>query len=46
VVAAGILEGLASNEEEIFPDPNAKAMSRTSWSDLKAFERVFAGTGS
>jgi NAD(P)-dependent dehydrogenase (short-subunit alcohol dehydrogenase family) len=42
-VAAGILDGLAADAEDIFPDPNAQAMSQTWWSDPKAFERVFAG---
>jgi NAD(P)-dependent dehydrogenase (short-subunit alcohol dehydrogenase family) len=42
-VAAGILEGLAADEEDIFPDPNARAMSQTWWSDPKAFERAFSG---
>jgi NAD(P)-dependent dehydrogenase (short-subunit alcohol dehydrogenase family) len=43
-VAAGILNGLAADHEDIFPDPNAQAMSRTWWSDPKSFERAFAGT--
>lgn len=43
VVAAGILDGLAAGREDIFPDANAEAMSRTWWSDPKAFERAFAG---
>ena len=41
-VAAGILDGLAADEEDIFPDPTAQAMSATWWSDPKAFERAFA----
>ena len=41
-VAAGILDGLALDREDIFPDPNAQAMSATWWSDPKAFERAFA----
>jgi NAD(P)-dependent dehydrogenase (short-subunit alcohol dehydrogenase family) len=41
-VAAGILAGLASDQEDIFPDPNAEAMSQVWWSDPKAFERAFA----
>jgi NAD(P)-dependent dehydrogenase (short-subunit alcohol dehydrogenase family) len=42
VVAAGILDGLAAGAEDIFPDPNAIAMSETWRSDPKAFERAFA----
>ena len=42
-VAAGILEGLAEDHEDIFPDPNAQAMSHTWWSDPKSFERAFSG---
>ena len=41
-VAAGILDGLAADEEDIFPDPTAQAMAPTWWSDPKAFERAFA----
>lgn len=41
-VAAGILDGLERDLEDIFPDPNAQAMSETWWSDPKAFERAFA----
>jgi NAD(P)-dependent dehydrogenase (short-subunit alcohol dehydrogenase family) len=41
-VAAGVLDGLAADQEDIFPDPNAVAMSQTWWSDPKAFERAFA----
>jgi NAD(P)-dependent dehydrogenase (short-subunit alcohol dehydrogenase family) len=42
-VAAGILDGLAADQEDIFPDPNSHAMSQTWWSDPKAFERAFSG---
>jgi NAD(P)-dependent dehydrogenase (short-subunit alcohol dehydrogenase family) len=42
-VAAGILDGLADDAEDIFPDPNAQAMSQTWWRNPKAFERAFAG---
>src|SRR4051794_31377967 len=42
-VAEGILDGLAGDQEDIFPDPNAAAMSATWWSDPKAFERAFSG---
>jgi NAD(P)-dependent dehydrogenase (short-subunit alcohol dehydrogenase family) len=42
-VAAGLLDGLAADQEDIFPDPNAQAMAPTWWSDPKAFERVFSG---
>jgi NAD(P)-dependent dehydrogenase (short-subunit alcohol dehydrogenase family) len=43
VVAAGVLDGLAADQEDIFPDPNAQAMAATWWSSPKSFERVFAG---
>jgi NAD(P)-dependent dehydrogenase (short-subunit alcohol dehydrogenase family) len=43
VVAAGVLDGLAAGEEDIFPDPNARALAATWWRDPKAFERAFAG---
>lgn len=42
-VAAGLLDGLAADREDIFPDPNAQAMSETWWTDPKAFERAFSG---
>jgi hypothetical protein len=42
-VAAGVLDGLALDQEDIFPDPNAQAMSAIWWSDPKAFERAFSG---
>ncbi len=42
-VAAGLLDGLVADEEDIFPDPNAQAMAPTWWSDPKAFERAFSG---
>jgi NAD(P)-dependent dehydrogenase (short-subunit alcohol dehydrogenase family) len=42
-VAAGILDGLGADQEDIFPDPNAQAMSQTWWSDPKSFERAFSG---
>ena len=42
-VAAGILEGLEADQEDIFPDPNARALSETWWSDPKGFERAFSG---
>lgn len=42
-VAAGILNGLADDREDIFPDPNSQAMSQIWWSDPKAFERAFSG---
>jgi NAD(P)-dependent dehydrogenase (short-subunit alcohol dehydrogenase family) len=40
-VAEGLLDGLAEDREDIFPDPNAQAMSQMWWSDPKAFERAF-----
>jgi NAD(P)-dependent dehydrogenase (short-subunit alcohol dehydrogenase family) len=42
-VAAGILDGLAADEHEIFPDPTARAMAQTWRSDPKAFELAFSG---
>jgi NAD(P)-dependent dehydrogenase (short-subunit alcohol dehydrogenase family) len=42
-VAAGLLDGLATDREDIFPDTNAEAMSQIWWSDPKAFERAFSG---
>jgi NAD(P)-dependent dehydrogenase (short-subunit alcohol dehydrogenase family) len=42
-VANGLLDGLAAGEEDIFPDPNARAMADVWWSDPKAFERAFSG---
>ena len=42
-VAAGLLDGLAADEEDIFPDPNARAMADLWWGDPKAFERAFSG---
>jgi NAD(P)-dependent dehydrogenase (short-subunit alcohol dehydrogenase family) len=42
-VAASLLDSLAADEEDIFPDPNAQAVAPTWWSDPKAFERVFSG---
>jgi NAD(P)-dependent dehydrogenase (short-subunit alcohol dehydrogenase family) len=42
-VAARLLDGLAADQEDIFPDPNAQAMSQLWSSDPKAFERAFSG---
>jgi NAD(P)-dependent dehydrogenase (short-subunit alcohol dehydrogenase family) len=42
-VADGILSGLAGDQADIFPDPNAQAMSQIWWSDPKSFERAFSG---
>jgi short-subunit dehydrogenase len=42
-VASGILDGVAAEREDIFPDPNSQAMSQVWWSDPKAFERAFSG---
>jgi NAD(P)-dependent dehydrogenase (short-subunit alcohol dehydrogenase family) len=41
-VAEWLLDGLAAEEEDIFPDPNARAMAQTWWSSPKEFERAFA----
>jgi hypothetical protein len=43
-VADGLLDGLAADHEDIFPDRNAEAMAKTWWSDPKTFERTFSGT--
>ena len=42
-VAAGILDGLAADQEDIFPDSNSEAMSEIWWRDPKSFERAFSG---
>lgn len=42
-VAAGILDALAGNAEDIFPDPNAQTMAEVWWSNPKSFERAFSG---
>jgi NAD(P)-dependent dehydrogenase (short-subunit alcohol dehydrogenase family) len=42
-VAAGVLDGLAAEEDDIFPDPHSRALARTWWSDPKGFERVLSG---
>ena len=42
-VAARLLDGLAGDQEDIFPDANAEAMSTLWRSDPKAVERVLAG---
>src|SRR5919201_7139267 len=42
-VAKGILDGLEADQEDIFPDTNARAMAEVWWSDPKAFERAFSG---
>ena len=42
-VAAGVLDGLAHDQDDIFPDPNSQAMAPTWWSDPKSFERAFSG---
>lgn len=41
-VAEWLLDGLAAEEEDIFPDPNARAMAQTWWTSPKEFERAFA----
>jgi hypothetical protein len=40
---ARIIDGLTADHEDIFPDPTARAMSQTWWSDPKSFERAFSG---
>ena len=42
-VATGILDRLALDQEDIFPDPNSQAMAQVWWSDPKSFERAFSG---
>jgi short-subunit dehydrogenase len=41
-VAEGLLDGLEAGQEDIFPDPNSRAMSEIWFRDPKAFERAFA----
>jgi short-subunit dehydrogenase len=41
-VAEALLDGLENGDEDIFPDPNAQAMSEVWFRDPKAFERAFA----
>jgi NAD(P)-dependent dehydrogenase (short-subunit alcohol dehydrogenase family) len=43
-VAANMLDALAGDVEDIFPDPNAQAMAEIWWRDPKSFERAFSGT--
>jgi NAD(P)-dependent dehydrogenase (short-subunit alcohol dehydrogenase family) len=43
-VASRLLDGLAADQEDIFPDPNAEAMSQLWWSDPKGFERALNGS--
>jgi NAD(P)-dependent dehydrogenase (short-subunit alcohol dehydrogenase family) len=43
-IARGVLDGLASDLEDIFPDPNSEQMSTMWWSDPKSFERAFAAS--
>ena len=43
-VAGRLLDGLATDQEDIFPDPNAETMSHLWRSDPKAFERAFSGS--
>jgi NAD(P)-dependent dehydrogenase (short-subunit alcohol dehydrogenase family) len=42
-VASAIVDALAEDVEDIFPDPNAQAMANVWRSDPKAFERAFSG---
>jgi NAD(P)-dependent dehydrogenase (short-subunit alcohol dehydrogenase family) len=42
-VAERVLDSVAAEQEDIFPDPNAQAMAATWWSDPKTFERAFSG---
>jgi short-subunit dehydrogenase len=42
-VASRLLDALAADQEDIFPDTNAETMSRIWWTDPKAFERAFSG---
>jgi short-subunit dehydrogenase len=41
-VAEALLDGVQNGDEDIFPDPNARAMSEVWFRDPKAFERAFA----
>jgi len=38
-----VLDGLAHDHDDIFPDPNSEAMAPTWWSDPKSFERACSG---
>jgi NAD(P)-dependent dehydrogenase (short-subunit alcohol dehydrogenase family) len=42
-VASGLLDGLAADREDIFPDTTAEAMAEMWRTDPKAFERAFSG---
>lgn len=42
-VASRLLDGLAADQEDIFPDPNAEAMAQLWRSDPKGLERALAG---
>jgi len=42
-VAARLLDGLTADQEDIFPDANAEAMSTLWRNDPKAVERALAG---
>jgi NAD(P)-dependent dehydrogenase (short-subunit alcohol dehydrogenase family) len=42
-VAAGLLDGVEAEAEDIFPDPNSRAMAEIWWSDPKGFERALSG---
>ena len=42
-VATAILDGLAADHEDIFPDPNARSMAQLWWTDPKGVERAFSG---
>jgi NAD(P)-dependent dehydrogenase (short-subunit alcohol dehydrogenase family) len=42
-VAAGLLDGLEDGREDIFPDPNSRALAQIWWSDPKGVERALSG---
>jgi NAD(P)-dependent dehydrogenase (short-subunit alcohol dehydrogenase family) len=43
VVATNILDGIAADREEIFPDPVSEQLATLWWSDPKSFELIWAG---
>jgi hypothetical protein len=42
-VASRLLDGLAADQEDIFPDPNAEAMAELWSTDPKGLERALSG---